>query len=132
MSDKRLQPISAFEWASVTQYIVYISGVAELLEINSSHVERLPLATLGPAKLLSRKLKMSVVLKSNLRRLERFAERFKDELDKNELSVVRGMYRQYKNNLETVQRHLEVIEDYARAVDKSMFEQSEAEDNAPF
>jgi len=75
---------------------------------------------------------MSVVLKSNLRRLERFAERFKDELDKNELSVVRGMYRQYKNNLETVQRHLEVIEDYARAVDKSMFEQSEAEDNAPF
>jgi len=132
MSDEKLQPISAFEWASVTQYIVYISGAAQLLEVNSDHVRCLRLSKKGANTLLSQKLRMSVILKTNLRRLEGFVERFRGQLESTELSVIRGMYRQLKDNLETVERHMKTIENFAKSSNKDMFEQSEAEDETPF
>lgn len=132
MPEKYLQPISAFEWASVAQYIVYISGAAGLQEVSSSHVLCLPLARMGPEKLLSQKMRVAMVLKSNLRSLEGFVGRFENELEDTEMSVIRGMYRQIRDNLETVAGHMKTIEDYARSSEKGMFEQSEEKDDAPF
>ena len=132
MPDKRLQPISAFGWASVAQYTVYISGVAGLLEVNSDHVSCLPLAKVGPTKLLARKLRMATILRSNLKGLEVFVEKHKDDLGLNEMSVIRGFYRQYKENLETVEGHMEIIENYAQSLSKDMFQQSEEIDDTPF
>jgi len=133
MAERKLQPISAFGWASVAQYTVYISGVARLLEVNSDHVNSLPLARMTPQKLLSRKLRTQVILRSNLRALEVFVEKYKADLGLSELSVIRGFYRQYKDSLETVEGHMQIIENYARSSDKSMFEQThEKSDDQPF
>ena len=132
MQERKLQPISAFEWASVAQYVVYISGAAGLKEVNSDHVLCLPLARIGPEKLLSRKMRVALVLKSNLRSLEGFVGRFEAELEVNEISVIRGMYRQFRDNLETVSGHMEIIEDKARTEYTSFYDQGEEKDDTPF
>lgn len=132
MEERKLLPISAFKWASVSQYIVYIGGAAGLQEVNSGYVLCLPLTRVAPAKLLARKMRVALILKANLKSLERFVERFKAELEPGEMSVLRGMYRQFKNNLETVEGHMETIEDFAQASNKAMFEQSEEKDDLPF
>lgn len=132
MQERKLQPISAFEWASVAQYIIYISGAAGLKEVNSGDVLCLPLAKIGPEKLLSRKMRVALVLKSNLRSLEGFVGRFEDELEDNEISVIRGMYRQLRDNLETVSGHMELIEDFARTEYTGFYDQEEEKDDTPF
>lgn len=132
MGERKLIPISAFEWASVAQYIVYISGAAGLQGINSSHVLCLPLAKMGPEKLLARKMRVDFVLKSNLKGLEVFVGRFKDELEPGEISVIRGMYRQFKDNLETVNGHMKIIEDFARTEYTGLYDQEEEKDDLPF
>lgn len=133
MSEKYLQPLSAFEWASVAQYTVYINGAAGLQEVNSIHVLYLPLAKVTPQKLLARKMKVATALKSNLRSLEGFVGRFRDELEDVEMSVIRGMYRQFQDNLKTVEGHMDVIEDFARTSHPDMFKQTEVkEDELPF
>ncbi len=132
MKERKLQPISAFEWASVAQYVVYISGAASLKEVNSEHVLCLPLAKIGPEKLLARKMRVALILKSNLRSLEGFVARFEDELEDNEISVIRGIYRQFRDNLETVDGHMELIEDFARTEYTGFYDQEEEKDDLPF
>ncbi len=132
MQERKLQPISAFEWASVAQYVVYINGAAGLKEVNSDHVLCLPLAKIGPEKLLARKMRVALVLKSNLRSIEGFVGRFEAELEANEISVIRGMYRQFRDNLETVAGHMELIEDFARTEYTGFYDQEEEKDDTPF
>lgn len=109
MSDKKLLSLSDFEWASTARYIVYISSMANLKEINSSHVISFPLGKLGPDKLLKQKGSTLLLLKGNLSAIAAFVGERQHELDVNELAVLRTLYMQYKSSIATVTSHIKVI-----------------------
>lgn len=104
----RLKHLSDFEWASVAQYVVYISSIAGLAEVNSRYVVDFPLGRLGSDRLLKRKQRVLFLLESNMKRVERFVGEHRSELNDNERAVLRTMYMQYKSNAETVKGHIEV------------------------
>lgn len=109
MSDKKLLPVAAFEWASVARYITYVSSIANLKEINSNHVICFPLARMGPQKLLKQKEAVLLVLESNKKNIERFVGERRTELGCDELAVLRTLYMQYKGNAGVVLEHIDVI-----------------------
>ncbi len=109
MSNEKMLSLADFEWASTARYIVYISSIANLKEINSNHVISFPLGRLGPEKLLKQKERVLFVLEGNKVSIERFVGERRSELDENELAVLRSLYMQYKSNIETVKGHIEVI-----------------------
>lgn len=109
MSDKKLLSLSDFEWASTARYIVYISSMANLKEINSSHVISFPLGKLGPDKLLKQKGSTLLLLKGNLSAIAAFVGEHQHGLDVNELAVLRTLYMQYKSSIATVTSHIKVI-----------------------
>lgn len=106
MSGEKFRPLSDFEWASVARYIIYVSSAAGLKEINSSHVTSFSMGRLGPEVVLKQKLRVLALLKENQESIESFAGEYKDELDAAEMSVLRSLYLQYKNDIETVQAHV--------------------------
>lgn len=108
MSDQKLLPLAAFEWASVARYIIYISSIANLKEINSNHVVCFPLARMGPGKLLKQKEAVLLVLEGNKRNIERFVGEHKAELGCDELAVLRTLYMQYKGNAGVVREHIDI------------------------
>lgn len=110
MSSGKLRSLADFEWASAVRYIVYVSCVAGLREINSYCVNSLPLARVGPEKLLNQKKRVLSLLEGNKARVERFVGEHKEELGVNELSVLRTMYLQYRADVETVNDHVKFIE----------------------
>jgi len=109
VSKKKLLALSDFEWASVARYIMYISSMADLKEINSNHVVSFPLARVGPDKLLKQKECVLLVLEANKRGIERFVGEHRLELDKDELAVLRTLYMQYKASAEVVKGHIDII-----------------------
>lgn len=109
MSEKELLSLSDFEWASAARYIIYISGVANLKEINSSHVTSFPLANLGPDRLMKQKEGVLLVLEANKSSIERFVGEHEGDLAKEELAVLRSLYMQYKGNAEVVRGHIDII-----------------------
>lgn len=131
MPDKKLQPIAAFEWASVAQYLVYISSRVGLAEINSQDVLSFPLARLGPDKLLRRKERALKMLEANIARLERFVGHVGDDLGPHELAVLKGMYTQYRGNIEMVKVHIETAKNY-KVKCAELFPETEEEDNELF
>ncbi len=122
MADRKLKRISDFEWASVTQYLVYIASAAKLEEINSDHVNSFPLARLGAGLMALRKKRVLVKLRGNKEKLERFAGEFKGELGESEISVLRSLYVQYKRDIDTVEKHIRVVELYKEEFVNSMFD----------
>ncbi len=133
LDEGSLRSLADFEWASATQYIVYISSVAGLSEINSNHVISFPLARLGPEKLLKQKHRVLVLLKGNKRSIERFVGERKSQLDENELAVLRALYVQYKSNIETVEAHISFILECIAEVELSLLNsQEKTEDDFPF
>ena len=132
MTDLKLIPISSFQWASVAQYMVYISGAAGLYEINTDHVICFPLVRLGAERLLNQKRKVLRLLNSNLQALERFAGAHKDDLEETEMSVIRGLYRQTKMWVELVEDHVKTAETYKiTECTNSLFDQG-GDDDFPF
>ncbi len=119
---EKLKRIADFEWASVGQYLVYISSAMGLVEINSQRVLSFPLARLGPEAVLKQKKLTAKVLESNVAALERFVIARKSELGSEELVVLRGLYVQYKCNLETVKEHCKAAAFYKASVDVSLFD----------
>lgn len=118
MSDKSpLKRLADFEWASATQYITYVSSVAKLSEINSSHVISLPLARMEPTKLLKQKRHVLSLLERNRENLERFVRERKSQLDDHEKAVLRSLYVQYNGNIETVEAHVVFILDRMEEVE---------------
>jgi hypothetical protein len=109
MSSKKLRPLADFEWASAARYIVYVSCIAGLREINSSHVNSFSLTRLGPEKLLKQKERVLLLLEGNKASIERFVGEHMSELDDNELAVLRTLYLQYRDNVETVKGHIDFI-----------------------
>ena len=109
MSGESILSLADFEWASTARYIVYISSIANLEEINSNHVICFPLGRLGPDKLLKQKERTLMRLEANRARIERFVGDRQNQLDENELAVLRSLYVQYKGNIETVKGHISVI-----------------------
>ncbi len=109
MSKSKLLTLSDFEWASAANYIIYISLVAGLREINSNHVISFPLARLGPEKVLKQKKRVLALLEENKANVERFAGEHRGDLGSNELAILRTLYLQYKGNIETVTDHISVI-----------------------
>ncbi len=133
MSKFELKDLAEFEWASVAQYIVYISSVTQLEEIVSEHVVRFPLAGVGAEKLLLRKQRVLERLKGNKQKILRFAGEFEDELGENELSVLRTLYLQFKRGEEMVGEHLRIIKLYQDEENNSFFGTAEeASDELPF
>lgn len=112
MSSSKLVPISAFQWASVAQYIVYVSRIAGLKEINSNFVISFPLAKIGVERLMTRKRRVLWLLNENLRLMEVFVGNRKDDLGVAEMSVIRGIYRQTKAWVELVEEHIRVAQMY--------------------
>lgn len=110
MSKMKLLSLSDFEWASAARYIMYISTVAGLAEINVNRVNSFPLGMLGPDKLLKQKRAVLAALEGNKSRVERFAGERRKSLGKEELSVLRTLYMQYKGSAEVVRQHIDVIE----------------------
>lgn len=121
MSDKTLLSLSSFEWASVSQYIIYISSVAGLTEVNTNEVICFPLARFGPHKMIARKEKVLAVLRENRAKLERFAARKQQELGEEEMSVLRSIYRQFSGSIDTVEGHLIVAKAYQDELDVGLF-----------
>lgn len=128
-----LVSISSFQWASVAQYMVYISGAAGLYEINTDHVYCFPLARLGSERLVNQKRKVLGLLRSNIQSLEQFAGCHKDDLEETEMSVIRGLYRQTKMWIELVEGHISTAEVY-RTTERvnSLFDGGGTEDEFPF
>lgn len=125
--------LSSFEWASVSQYLVYVSSAAGLEEINSNHVTSFPLARLGPGKVIRQKERVLAKLRWNQRHLERFVGARKDGLENSEKAVLRSMYLQYRRNIETVEDHLRIAGMYGESVVNSQFQESkEVEDDLLF
>lgn len=109
MSSIKLLSISDFEWASTARYIMYISSMANLKEINSNHVISFPLGRMGPDQLLKQKENVLLALEDNKTNIERFVGEYREELDKNELAVIRSLYLQYTSNAKTVNGHIDII-----------------------
>ncbi len=109
MENEKLLSLSDFEWASTARYIVYISSVAGLSEINSNHVVSFPLGRIGPKRLLHQKELVLFRLEGNKKSIEKFVGKHRDALDDNELAVLRSLYLQYKNNIEMVKGHIDAI-----------------------
>lgn len=110
MSDAKLLKLCDFEWASTARYIMYISAIAGLKEINSSHVISFSLARLGVDKLIKQKKAVLVLLEGNKRKIERFVGEHKDDLDGNEIAVLRSIYVQYSSSEVTVREHIDFAE----------------------
>ncbi len=134
MSDEgSLRCLADFEWASATQYIIYVSSAARLSEINSSHVVSFPLGRLGPEKLLKQKQRVLILLEGNKKNIERFVGERKSQLDENELAVLRSLYVQYKGNIETVKGHINYIEECEVELELALLKlQEKKEDDYPF
>lgn len=109
MSERKLLSLADFEWASAARYIIYISSVANLKEINSNHVVSFPLAKMGPEKLLSQKEAVLLALEGNKSSIERFVGEHRGDLAAEELAVLRSLYMQYKGNVEIVRGHIGII-----------------------
>lgn len=131
MASGKLLTLSDFEWASAVHYIVYISRVAGLREINSNHVISFPLGRLGHEKLLKRKERVLASLEENRASIERFAGEKREELGDDELAVIRTIYLQYKANIETVKGHIEAIEVCLSEVRADIFHLTGEDDNEP-
>lgn len=128
MSDARsLKPLSAFEWASACQYIVYVSSVAGLEEINSSHVVSFPLCRMGAEKLVGQKERVLRSLVENRRSIECFADVNRGELGSGEMSILRSMYVQFRDWILIVEEHLRVANLYLEEPEPDLFEASEVE-----
>ena len=133
MLDSELKTLASFEWAYIGQYMVYITSVAGLDEINSDHVISFPLAQLGPEKLIARKTRVQVLLEGNIQKLERFVGAYREQLDESEVSVLRSLYRQYKCDSETVKGHLVTARQYKKADETGSFLVDEGvQDDIPF
>lgn len=121
MTSEKLLSLSDFEWASAARYIVYISKVAGLKEINSEHVNSLPLGRLGADKLLKQRGTILKTLEGNISKLEIFTADNKGDLDANELAIIRSVYIQHRDSIKTVKAHLEVIKFWVSAFQGSFF-----------
>lgn len=129
----QLKSLSAFEWASVSQYIVYISSVAGLKEFNSSDVISFPLAKIGPVKLVARKVCVLAVLEGNKKQIEMFVGKNEGKLEDGEMSVLRGMYLQFVRSIETVEEHIRAARLYLDAESpESFLNLKEMENDLPF
>lgn len=109
MESEKLLGLSDFEWASTARYICYISSIAGLKKINSNHVASFSLSLLGPEKLLKQKERVLLRLEGNKSSIESFVGRHMSELDELELAVLRSLYLQYRDNVETVRGHIDFI-----------------------
>lgn len=133
MSGEKLLSLADFEWASAARYLVYISSVANLKEINSNHVISFPLGRLGPDKLLKQKERVLFLLEGNKSAIESFVGEHRNELVPNELVALRSLYVQYKGSIETVKSHIKIIKDCAVEIEFSFLRSGEADkDDALF
>ncbi len=127
MSDSKLLLLSDFEWASTARYIVYISSIARLKEINCNHVVSFPLGRLSPEKLLKQKGSVLFDLEANKTKIERFVGEHKADLDVNELAVLRSLYFQYKNNAETVRGHIDIVKTCIEEIEVGILQSKEVD-----
>ncbi len=107
----KLRKLNEFEWASAAQYIMYISALVGLAEINSNHVVSFGLGRLGLDRLLKQKEHVLKLLVSNKSKLEAFVGRRSEELTDNEKAVLRTMYVQHQRSESTVRGHIALILD---------------------
>lgn len=128
MSEEKLLSLAVFEWASVARYIVYISSIAHLEEINSNHVISFPLARLGPDKLLKQKKGVLQALEDNKRHIERFVGEHRAELGDDELAVLRTLYLQYKGNAGVVREHIDIIRTCLVEIELGILQSQEVND----
>ncbi len=112
MPESELKSLSSFEWATVGRYMVYISCVAGLKEINSNHVYSFPLTQVGTIKLIARKTRVLAQLGGNMTALERFVGIHREKLEDDELAVIRSLYCQIKTWAEIVGGHLETAREF--------------------
>lgn len=101
----RLKTISDYEWASVAQYIVYVSACADLIEISSDAIYSFRIGQAGPASLARRKRRTRDCLARNMELIVEFVERNEGELLSDEQNVIRGMYRTQADGLAMVKEH---------------------------
>jgi len=130
VSSKKVLSVSDFEWASAAKYIIYISAIAGLEEINSNRVVSFPFGRIGPDKLLKQKERTLVVLEANKRAIERFVGEHKHDLGEKELTILRSLYFQYKTGEETVKGHIRAIGDYMVAIEMQVLRSEEEGEDA--
>lgn len=130
---RKLRRLNEFEWASVAQYVIYISSLVGLEEMRADDVISFPLARLGPLKVIARKERCLDVLEGNKKLIERFVGENEPELDDDEISVLRSLYIQYRDSALVVRGHLRVAELYLAELDGVMgVEVEEGQDVFPF
>lgn len=127
VSSKKLLNLCDFEWASTARYIIYISSIANLKEINSDHVICFPLGRIGPEKLLKQKVRALAVLEGNKANIEKFVGEHKGDLGSDEMAVLRSLYLQYKGNEEIVNNHIAVIGTVVAEIELGILQSKEEE-----
>lgn len=132
MSNVKLKHLADFEWAGVARYIVYVSAASGLQEINSNHVNSFPLARLGPEALLKQKKRVLLILAGNRTGIERFVGRYKAELTRDELSVLRSLYFQYRDNEQTVRDHIGVVGQIIVEIEVGILQSKEIDNDGLF
>lgn len=115
MTEKPLMHISDFEWASVAQYLVYVAGMAGLKELGSERVNSFRLSGRAVERTIALKKGTLVLLKENMRALERFVGAYEGEMSDGEKAVIREMYRQHASSVRTVERHLAIAKSFGKA-----------------
>ena len=130
MSDKgSLKRLADFEWAAAMRYIVHVSNVAGLAQINSNSVVSFALGRLGPDKLLRQKQNVLILLEGNKKSIERFVGAHKSKIGVNELAVLRSLYLQYKNDIEMVRGHIGFVEKCMAESELSLLKTKKEEEN---
>ncbi len=136
MSDKgkkRLHTISEFEWVSGARYIMYVSSVAGLGEVSSNAIFSFRVGAGGVLTLYKQKVATMNIIERNMDLLARFAGKDVDSFEDAELSIIRGLYRTWKDALDIVKSHVEACRVMgAELADRSLFNLEEGKDEIKF
>lgn len=131
MSRKVLR-MADFEWASGTKYIVYLSAVLELEEINMNSVYSFRLSSLGAKKLIGQKASERNKAVNNMKAVERWAGKNADTLAEEEKEILITMYNQYKGVVQTCVEHIETANKLVAIEKISLLGEVDESDDFPF
>lgn len=129
---KEIRTLSDFSWASATQYITWLEGAANLVEVNWDQVHSFELAKIGPDKTIAKNNRLIKVIEENIKKLEGFAGRYKGKLEQDDLSVVRSVYSSMRGAVITLKQQNSLAERYSPQPHQLSLIPEEEEDDLPF
>ncbi len=107
MSDKT---IADFEWASISRYVAHVEQVAGLQQISLDKIHSFRIGLAGAKSLLRVKCRTKEAIRENNRLLCLYVANRVETLKQPEKDVLRGMYTSNRDALETLEKHIELLE----------------------